>query len=435
MKTKLTILILPLIVLVFAGLTVLDAQTCQPLFAPAQASWPVAIENQAYDIVLDDNGEPLLQPVATAHPVIFYFGRSLDGCYFAYTPLKSADGTLPSLEAFKADPDPDVYPGASLVVEHIETGEVRTIATGIVDGGRWAPTQPATLAYITRTTFTEHGWGVAVADARSGKSVLLKGENVYPGYVGWHPVRDEVQFYAFTGEKVTVLSPLQEPWERRLLEQESFSLETNSLLMWDADLLSNQRDPNLPTLLPFNPDDLPEPLPSEDRTWEVQLESGGFIQGESLGGRRIEIFSDDGSLLTTTEGYRVLGTLPSGILYRGVNKITGHLEVRYLRSDGRDEILAASSGAATSIFLLPFMGGLTVTQSGEGYTPPCNISSHKGSLAYAYDMVGSTGFKQVIAATRGCVVYFDETVWCNSFDNGPRPGFYDDSTYCDDFAS
>ncbi|HEX4961391.1 MAG TPA: M23 family metallopeptidase [Thermoanaerobaculia bacterium] len=373
-----------------------------------QDTWPVAISGRAYDVVLL-NDTPTLQSVATAFPVLYSAGYSSRHSFIAYTTLDGFDESFPnnrkqvSLKDLKSDGSVTLVPSGDLYVQRLSDGEYRKInASGqYVVSASWAPGSDHQIAY---TFSTGSDFGLAISDARSGHSKILRATGVLADFISWNRSGDEVIVYERGEEKSTDKS--QDVPDSLRINIPTWSVENFEFRNTTA------RAPQI---------DLPR-LASGPFT--VHLPDGTEFRGDSQQSlSRLTLLSTSGERQVDASVF--VAALPSGILYRDFVNRNGDL--MFFSSKGQVTRIAAKTVSAS--YYLPFplgFGSIAVTQIGQAYSTSsgfCLASDHtfNNGMAFAYDLQGSIN-ALVLASSSGTLVYERSDVNCNSLDTSGCTG-------------
>jgi len=384
--------------------------------SPSQ-SLPTSLDGKAYEIV-SASGKPLLREVPTELPVLFYAGNSSNGIYRAYTTLSVYDEFAPNgrtavtSKAMRSMNAPHLVPSGDLVVEDGSGGHWRVNDDlQFVVAAAWSPTDANALAF---TFSSGSDYGVAVVDLRSKTTQVLRDTGILPDRVAWSTSGKAVQFYEEAGTVVRAESPGEEV-ARFALAKEDVPGAHNAREGWSPQLPRPETSKTTVT---------------ENQAFTIELSDGSQIKGDNLLGRtELQLFSPLDKSVQTVTADIIVGVSAAGLAYKQVSAAGS--EIYFLDRHGRVTRLAASSSLVR--YFLPFMPfaspGLTVTQSGSGYSPQCSVWDHTGTMAYAYDMQAKAGNEVIESAADGTVVYLMKSVTCNSLDKGT------DGTKCADYSS
>jgi hypothetical protein len=169
------------------------------------------------------------------------------------------------------------------------------------------------------------------------------------------------------------------------------------------------------------------------QAYEITLSDGTRFGGDDFLGRsQLRVLNPEGELAKPAVADVVIGVLPDGVVYKRMTPSGAAIE--FIDRKGNISDLAATKSLVN--YYLPFMPffspGITVTQSGSGYSPQCGVFDHTGAMAYAYDMQAVAGNESIESAASGTVAYLAKTVTCNSLDTA---GCSDYSSACTGTAS
>lgn len=391
-----------IVVLIFALATSVNlyASTPQGANATAQDTWPVALSGRAYDVLLLNN-TPILREVATAFPVLYSAGYSARHSFIAYTTLDIYDEESPnnrrqlSLKEMAADSSASLVPSGNLYVQMLSDGTYRQINTAgqYVVNAAWSPENDNQIVY---TFSTGSDFGLALADARTGRSKIVRNAGILADFISWSPAGDEVIAY-------------ERKEKEAANDQDEIDAVKTSIPTWSVGNLelrpSTARRPRI---------DLPRKASSP---FVVHLPDGTEFRGDSEKNlSRLTLVSAASEKHVDASVF--VAALPSGILFKDF--VTRNGELMFFSSDGR--VTGVSKSTSVSYYL-PFplgFGSIAVTQIGQGYSTSsgfCAASDHtfaKG-MAYAYDLQGSSN-AYVLASSSGTLAYARNDVSCNSFD-------------------
>ncbi|MCM3874547.1 MAG: peptidoglycan DD-metalloendopeptidase family protein [Pyrinomonadaceae bacterium] len=339
----------------------------------------VAANGKAVQLNEGSNGYEFVQ-VKTSLPVFKSFGLSPDGKLLLYTSLENG------------------IPTGKLYVEDLATGKHRRVSSRIVLEAAWSPANGDAVA----CTFSNgNSFGIELAELGSGNTKTLVSENVYAEILQWDDSGSGVHYLTSIGDDARLeLKPafisVETPEKRSV---------TIPRVPAGFPLLSKTTTPGKSFL--FSQDS------SQDSgAFRTMSPDGNYeITGDSLLGTSALYVRAKGS-----ETGRALGTgtllkvLPGGVMIRQLAP-TGS-KLIYVDWTGRSVSLTAS--AVT--YNLPLTDS-HVIQGGDGYSPPgsCSITSHSGTMSFAYDFESTVG-AHALAAADGLVVLAVSNVTCNTID-------------------
>lgn len=356
--------------------------------------------------------------VETALPVYKAFGMNADGQRLLY---RSLQGDAPSGE---------------LVVEDLATGSTRRLDSHVALEAAWSPRDPDVLAY---TFAAGEGYGLAIADARTGAVTVVRNAETLADYLAWEADGSGVYYYRsvemervglddHSGQVVaehsySVLTPSFHPVPgghamRRAASEEVplTALPAGFPVLQKLIRAEELSDPILEESRPDRPlreRTLVSPqLPADLHAFRVSTPTGDReVLGENLlADAPISVRElPDGPPRLLGHG-RVLKVLDRGILVRSASASGGTLE--FLAWDGSSASVAAAAAVSYGIPLATAY----ISQGGQSFPSPGCYSyyTHKStsSMGYANDMINGAG--HIMASAPGLVAYVKNDVTCNS---------------------
>jgi hypothetical protein len=384
---------------------------------------PTGIDGKAYDIIVVSDQKPLLQPIQTTLPVLFYAGTSADSRYEAYTSLAAYDELAPNgrrevtSARLSIEAKEHLVPTGELVIEDKTTG-ARWNANSpnqYAVSAAWSPRNPNLIAF---TFSSGSDYGLAVANVRSKTVKVVQSNNVLPDKIAWDSSGENVQFY----EKDNAPSMLEVRGE----SSSHFALAQAAVAATSDAKSSATWSTQLP-----QPDAFKGRMEgNSNQAFFILLPDGIRFTGTDLvGSSEGELRNSKGELLRRVTTDVIAGVASEGIAFK--NFLPTGVELNFMTSKGQVYNLSTTSSIVQ--YFLPFFSftspTITVTQVGNGYTTACGVVDHKGNLAYAYDMQARPGSESVESAASGTIAYLASFVTCNSMDNGS------DGTTCSDYRS
>jgi hypothetical protein len=380
----------------------------------------VGIGGTAYDIYVRKDDTARAVQVRTALPVLYYAGLSRTGKFRAYTTLAAynqfAPGGRDEISAAEVSKRHDavLVPSGDLYVENVSTGAYWQIdgPEQYVVAAAWSPTNPEMIAY---TFSSGAAYGIAVIHAVTKEGKVLRERDVVPDYLAWSPSGLSVQFY----REETVQALFSDEEIAGSLHQDSAAVEV-------ANAAAEPWSLQLPML------EIKSASNSVPAPFRIALPGGTSARGDNLFGRSTLRLSDpSGKVLGQADADAIVGVVPSGILFKTFG--ADHTELGFIARRGTVAHLVVKVAVS---YWLPFFAftspTLTVTQTGNGYSPNCQVWDHTiaQGMGYAYDMQAKPGSEYIEASASGTVAYLAKTFTCNSLDDGSVDG-----TRCPDYTN
>jgi hypothetical protein len=369
-----------------------------PSGAQEKAIAAVAFQGQAYDLHLVQ-GTPRLEAVATRHPVLFDAFQSAAGAR-AYLTLEAWDEKAPNgrQPAVRGASFESLVPSGDLVVENAGALKQVDQAGHYAIRAAWSPVDANLLAY---TFSSGSDFGVALVDLANSSVQVLQHGGVLADYLSFSADGNELQFLE-EDPAATMIDPEGHPIATFAARRIAIS-ESAAVASW-----SNS--------MPTPGIRLPSFQQAAEQNFEMPLGSLATLKGHNLLGiSELQIVDAAGRTIAATDAHAIVFTSPAGVLLKRARG--AGLEVVWLSSTGRETVLAAAISVAYKLpFSLTGSPDLTVTQVGQSFSTKCNVSTHTGNLAYAYDMQARTGNEDLLLAANGTVAYTYRSVNCNSAD-------------------
>jgi hypothetical protein len=350
------------------------------------------------------DGQPTARAVKTEAPVYKAFGLNASGERLLYRPLA---GNAPSGE---------------LAVEDLATGAMHRIRSHYALEAAWSPRDPDLLAF---TFATGQGYGLALANVRTGRLNVVWGDEVLADYLAWEADGSGVYYYravekertgvaADSGLVVvehsyTVLTPSFHPLRARVGVSRASEEVAASVL-----------PAGFPSLEKTAAEELSEPV-IEETSPELPGDLHAFRVLSPAGDREVlghSLLADgelsvrelpDGAPRPLGRG-RLVKVAEGGVLLRAAYAFGSSLE--FVAWDGQ---VASVATAALVSYGIPFPSAY-ITQGGQSFPSPNCTSyyTHKSTntMGYANDMWNSAG--HILASAAGTVVYVKSDVTCNS---------------------
>jgi hypothetical protein len=301
-------------------------------------------------------------------------------------------------------------PSGELLFEDLKSGEVTKLTTDLIIEAVLSPDE----THIAYTFASSEGFGLKII----GVHAELPGvqlQNVVPDYIRWGDSGQDVIYFSTNEAQVSSTMPV--------LSKVSASTGLVQTAAGDPE-----------------PADVPKEFESTeaDRTSLTSAADGEdlrypfrvattdharqIIGDDFLGNSWLRICaSEDCSQQQPLIQGRLIKLLRGGIVVR--TYAPDHSAITFVNWDGTRRELATTPSVTYTLPLSSFV----LTQGGSSYPSPgnCSISSHTGSLSFAYDMQNQTIGKHVLASADGLVVDTFNTANCNS----------GDPSGCSDFSS
>ena len=374
-----------------------------------------AAQGKAF-VLETEEGRPTAKAVSTSRPVYKAFGLDAAGQRLLYRPLEAG------------------APSGELLVEDLATGQARRVGTDHVIEAAWSPRDRNLLAY---TFSSEGGFGLAVANLRTGRTTPVWREEVLADHLAFERDGSGVYYYrAVERDRVgvddsgltvadhsfTVLTPSFHPLRARSVAASRAAEEvTLAALPAGFPVLETLGSPEEPV------DVIPEEAGAETpprrrvlKSVELPARAHAFRAVSPTGTHEVrgdDLLADgplfvrelpSGALRRLGEG-RIVQVLQDGVLVRRAQADGATLE--FLGYDGQRAAVAAAAPAAYGV---PFSTAY-VSQGGQGFpSPGCSTYyTHKvgSSMAFANDFVNTAG--HVLASAAGTVAYLRNDVTCN----------------------
>ena len=370
--------------------------------APEQNNRPFvgAVNGVAFTLQENGQGGVQLAAIPTSMPVFKAFGLSRDGRRLLYTPLKNG------------------VPSGELNLEDVSTQTVTKLPPQVLLEAAWSP---ADENFIACSFGGVDGYGIGVLQLDSMRFTVLVQGNLLPESIKWDQSGKGIHYLEAIGDATkasevaryvpvggSVPGPkgtLSPPPDFPVVEQP------------EAPALLSSKE-GAPALVV--PESLAIAVPGEATAFRVRTPDGSHeILGENVAGNgRLFLVESPTKTAFLGEG-QLVGVLNQGIVVRRFS--AGGTSLEYVNWSGSAIDLATS----VLTFNLP-VANPTLVQGGSGYAPPgnCNVGSHTGGMAYAYDLWNSAVGTHVMAAADGLVVYTTSGVTCNTID-----------TDCPDFSA
>jgi hypothetical protein len=377
-----------------------------------------ALKGHAFEIRASRSGLPSTTRIETELPALYYAGKSKDGRLLAYTTLAQYNQFAPrghqeiTSTGLAVRSDVRLVPTGDLLIEDTSTGahwQVNSPDQYVV-AAAWSPTNPNTIAF---TYSTGAAYGLAIANATTKMTTTIRDGGVVPDYIGWSSSGKTLSFFNehegdLGDEDIEMGTILEEG--RAVLDKELAGEE-----QWANQLPALEKSVEM----------------RRPRTFHFKMSDGSLFKGDNLlGSTSIDLYSPSGMRIGSARADTVIGVLPEGLVYKSFDG--DRARVHFM--DRRGNVITLLDSAVVT-YRLPFFAftspTLTVTQTGDGYSPNCGVWDHtlaKG-MGYAYDMQARSGSEYIEASGSGTVAYLLETVTCNSLDSGS------DGSICADYSS
>jgi murein DD-endopeptidase MepM/ murein hydrolase activator NlpD len=342
--------------------------------AERSVAYVAAIDGTAVALEETDQGLKT-KTLRTTRAVFKAFGLAADRRTLLYSPLA---GGIPSGE---------------LYIENLEVGQPRKVSPYIVLEAAWSPVSQNEIAYTFSRGFT---FGLAVVELDSGNTRILVAEHVLPDLLHWSSDGGDIYYFE-----------VDESLERPILSTKTVSVQSG--------ISREPTQSDSPTDFPGLASNVATQTIrnwQDTRPFSISAPDGvHHIRGDDL--------LADGPLYLDTNVRFATAPVAKGQLLKALSggfvvKVFTEegVKIQYVPWNGQ----AMGLGPAVAVtFNLP-MKNFILTQGGASYPPPgaCSISSHTGSLSFAYDMQRPVVGEHVLASAAGQVVLVTSTVTCNS---------------------